>query len=138
MKRGDIDQEYYADGYLPDLAEKGISFSSDVIATALENIYRKRYNLRTEIEPNLLRETVEKFNLAAATGMSNAVDGGAPMPSNRFLSAVKHSNEVFSVFRTHNMQNDIAARLVNDKGHIKSFSQFAKDVQPYTDHQNRA
>lgn len=123
---------------MPDLTEKGISFDSGVIASALENIYRKRFNVRTAIEPGLFRATVEKLNLAAATGISDAVDGGVPMPGDRFLTAIKHSNEVFAAFRTHRMQNDIAQQMTDSKGNLKSFSQFAKDVKPYTDHQNRA
>ena len=84
-----------------------------------------------------MRETVEKFNLAAATGISNAVQSGAPMPSATFLNAIKTNNFVFAAFRTHRMQNDIAVRMTDESGKLKSFSTFAKDVRTYTDHQNR-
>lgn len=78
------------------------------------------------------------MSLATVEGLTDAVDGGASMPENWFLEALKRSNAVFSAFRTHRMQNDIARLMTDNKGKLKSFSQFAKDVKPYTDHQNRA
>lgn len=65
------------------------------------------------------------------------MDDGTEEPNDAFLQAIKTNNEVFAAFRTHRMQNDIAKRMVDDKGELKSFSQFARDVRPYTDHQNR-
>lgn len=85
----------------------------------------------------MFRETVRIFNMAAATGISDAMDDGTEEPDDAFLQAIKTNNEVFAAFRTHRMQNDIAKRMVDDKGELKSFSQFARDVRPYTDHQNR-
>lgn len=116
---------------------ESIAFSEDTIARALTNIYRKKFNVKKEIEPELFAETVHLLNLASATGISDAVDAGTPMPEDEFLQQIKTNNEVFSAFRVHKMQNDIAARMTDDKGQLKSFSQFAKDVKPYTDHQNR-
>lgn len=77
------------------------------------------------------------LNLASATGISEAIDAGTAEPDDAFLQEIKTNNEVFASFRTHSMQNDIAKRMVDDKGELKSFSQFARDVRPYTDHQNR-
>lgn len=77
------------------------------------------------------------LNLASATGISEAIDAGTAEPDDAFLHEIKTNNEVFAAFRTHRMQNDIAQRMVDDKGELKSFSQFARDVRPYTDHQNR-
>lgn len=65
------------------------------------------------------------------------MDDGTEEPDDAFLQTIKTNNEVFAAFRTHRMQNDIAKRMVDDKGELKSFSQFARDVRPYTDHQNR-
>lgn len=60
------------------------------------------------------------------------------MQRDEFLYQLKHNVEVFSAFRTHRMQNDIAARLTDDEGKLRTFSQFRKAVEGYTDHQNRA
>lgn len=44
---------------------------------------------------------------------------------------------VFSAFRTHKMQRDIAKYLLNEKGELKPFTKFVKDVAPYIKHTNR-
>ncbi len=95
-------------------------------------------DVRSELEENLLRETIDIFSRAVATGVSDAVNDGDDMPRDEFLYQLKHNVEVFSAFRTHRMQNDIAAQLTDEKGQLKPFSRFAKDVQPYVRHQNRA
>ncbi|HOU67610.1 MAG TPA: phage minor head protein [Paludibacteraceae bacterium] len=118
-------------------AVSSIAINDKAIVKALSNIYHKRFNVKREIEPELFKETVRLFNEAAAIGISDGIDGGDDMPSDDFLQAIKTNNEVFSAFRVHRMQNDIAARMTNDDGQLKSFSQFARDVRPYTDHQNR-
>jgi hypothetical protein len=41
---------------------------------------------------------------------------------------------VFSAFRTHRLQNDIASRLLDENGKLKTFEQFSKDVKGITDH----
>ena len=61
----------------------------------------------------------------------------APLPPDAFTELVKSNIEVFSAFRVHRMQKDIAALMVGDDGKLKPFSQFAKDVKPYVSHQNR-
>ena len=95
-------------------------------------------DVRSELEENLLRETIDIFSRAVATGVSDAVNDGDDMPRDEFLYQLKHNVDVFSAFRTHRMQNDIAAQLTDEKGQLKPFSRFAKDVQPYVRHKNRA
>jgi len=84
----------------------------------------------TDIEENLFNETWKTFN--------NAVDKGVELslynPEEEFINQLKTNNAVFAAFRTHRMQNDIAAKLLDDKGNLKPFSQFAKDVLPITNH----
>ncbi|MEG1998564.1 MAG: phage minor head protein, partial [Bacteroidales bacterium] len=48
-----------------------------------------------------------------------------------------NNNDVFAAFRTHRMQNDIAALMTDREGNLKSFAQFAKEAIQYTDHHNR-
>lgn len=76
---------------------------------------------------------------AMATGIADAVDNdGAPMPSETFLNNLRHSAEVFSAFRVHKMQTDVASQMVDANGKLKTFAQFRKDVEPYVSHRNRA
>ncbi len=121
-----------------DLTESSVSFSAETIARALRSIYRREVDVRSELEENLLRETIDIFSRAVATGVSDAVNDGDDMPRDEFLYQLKHNVEVFSAFRTHRMQNDIAARLTDDEGKLRTFSQFRKAVEGYTDHQNHA
>lgn len=114
-----------------DLAvDSSFSFDESVIADALKRIYETDFNPMSEIEENLFRETWKTFN--------NAVDKGVSLstvtPASDFITQLKTNNAVFAAFRTHRMQNDIAAKLLDDKGNLKSFSQFAKDVLPITNH----
>lgn len=46
-----------------------------------------------------------------------------------------HSNEVFSAFKVHRAQNDMAARLLDSNGGLKPFNQWLKDVLPIASHQ---
>ena len=107
------------------------------MARALRNIYNRQVDVSTEVEPELFNETLQIFNRAAAMGVTDAVMAGCKMPSNRFLQNLKDGNAVFSAFRVHRMQNDIAAMMTDDRGQLKPFARFARDVTPYTSHQNR-
>jgi len=44
---------------------------------------------------------------------------------------------VFSAFKVHHQQNDIANQLHDENGNLKSFSQWKKDVEPILSHYNR-
>lgn len=70
------------------------------------------------------------FNQAAARGISESYDEAAI--TDAFLEQVRHNNEVFSAFRTHRMQNEIARQLLDGKGQLKSYEQFRRDVAPLT------
>jgi hypothetical protein len=42
---------------------------------------------------------------------------------------LQHNNTVFSVFRAHRMQNDIAAQLTDADGNLRSFEEFRDAVK---------
>lgn len=120
------------------MVENGVSLSVETIAHALVNIYKGNVDINHEIEEHLYQETSKIFHDAIAEGYANAVEEEIPLPDNEFREAILHSSDVFSAFRTHKMQNDIAAQLLNSKGQLKPFNQFVKDVSPYIEHRNRA
>ncbi|MBQ4405700.1 MAG: hypothetical protein II852_01685 [Bacteroidales bacterium] len=107
------------------------------MANALVNIYQKKYGNGRELEPTLFEKTKEILGGAVNKGW-NA--GGSPATdrNSAFIDALRHNADVFSAFRTHKMQSDIAAQLLDSKGRLKPFGQFVKDVKPYVTHQNRA
>lgn len=127
-------REYFADG-LPDLDDPNhtISFDADTIAAALVNIYQKKYGNGKEIEPTLFEKTKEIFEGAVNKGVkqsSFSIDTA-------FKHQLTHNMWVFAAFRTHKMQRDIAKYLLNEKGELKPFTKFVKDVTPYIKHTNR-
>lgn len=120
-----------------DAPNHSISFDADTIAAALVNIYQKKYGNGREIEPTLFEKTKEIFNNAVSKGW-NAGGSPAVKRNSAFVDALKHNTDVFSAFRVHKMQSDIAAQLLDEKGNLKPFGKFVKDVKPYISHQNRA
>lgn len=57
------------------------------------------------------------------------------MITDRFLYELRTNNAVFSAFKTHRMQNDIAAQLIDPvSGQLKSFDRWKLDIKGMTDH----
>lgn len=113
-------------------ASSGFAFDADVLLRALQNIYAKRGKQPTFIEANLLREFTQSLDLAVTEGFSPSD------PDDDFYQALRHSDEVFAAFKTHRFQRDIAARLIDADGNLKTFSQWVNDIQPIASHQCRA
>ena len=120
------------------MVEGGVSFSVESIAHALVNIYKGEMDIDHEVEEHLFQEASKIFRDAIDEGYANAAEENAPLPEEAFREAILHSADVFSAFRTHRMQKDIAAQLLDSKGQLKPFSKFVKDVSPYIEHRNRA
>lgn len=115
-----------------------MNFSVESIAHALVNIYKGEMDIDHEVEEHLFQEASKIFRDAIDEGYANAAEENAPLPEEAFREAILHSADVFSAFRTHRMQKDIAAQLLDSKGQLKPFSKFVKDVSPYIEHRNRA
>ena len=98
------------------------------------NIYQKKYGNGSQLEPNLLSKTKEILNGAVDKGLSQSQYN----PNDAFRDALRHNTNVFSAFRVHKMQSDIASQLLDKDGNLKPFGKFVKDVKPYVSHQNRA
>ena len=135
--RGNIDKDYFADGR-PDLVENGVEIDVEAIARALVNIYQERIDIEHDIDDGLYRETLRIIKDAVDNGYADAIEEGTPAPDEEFRDAFEHSAEVFSAFRVHRMQNDIAAQMIDSSGKVKPFREFVRDVSSYIDHQNRA
>ena len=113
---------------LPVAESSAISIDDSVIAAALRNIYRRDFNPHDDIEPNL-------FN-AIAKILGGAVSEAAPtLGEDPFFHALRHSTDVFSAFKVHRAQNDMAARLLDSNGNLKPFKQWKEEVLPIADHQ---
>lgn len=133
----DIDKDYF-NGETPHLVDQGIEMDVEAIAKALVNIYQQKYDIDHDIDENLYRDTVRILQDAIDNGYADAVEEGVTLPDEKFREVFEHSAEVFSAFRVHRMQQDIAAEMLDANGNVKPFREFVKDVTPYIDHQNRA
>lgn len=74
---------------------------------------------------------METFNLATNQVFLEITETD---PNFDFYNELKHNNEVFSAFKAHRAQNDIAAQMIDSNGVLKPFEQFSKDVQPIVSH----
>lgn len=109
----------------------GFAFDGDILLQALRNIYARRGKDPTYIEEHLFREFCRVFDHAVADGFT------APDPDDDFLDALRHSTEVFSAFKVHRVERDMAAQLLDSNGNLKPFEQWMKDVSPIARHQCR-
>lgn len=103
-----------------------------MLRRALLNIYSKDFHPATDIEVNLFGEIWAKMNEAARKGFrkSKAAD-----PDDDFRNAILRSNAVFSAFKVHRMQNDMARLLLDSDGNLKPFEQWRKEIMPIASHQ---
>lgn len=103
----------------------------DTILKSLQNIYQQA-NPGETIDPDLFRAVWNKINQAADKGY------GAPSPTSDkfdFYNQLKYNDAVFSAFKVHRAQQDMAAQLLDDKGNLKAFKQWLNDVRPIASHQ---
>lgn len=107
-------------------------FSPEVLRKALLNIYSRKFRPMTDIEENMFNEVFDKmsFGIDKGTAMSHY-----PSHDDDFADALRHSAAVFSAFKVHRAQNDMARRLLDSNGNLKPFEQWSKDVLPIASHQ---
>lgn len=110
--------------------EQEVSFSKEVLARMLREIY-DGLNVRDEIQRDAFMETLRLFNEATVKGLE---ESGYVAGDRLFYEQLRTNNEVFSAFRTHRMQNDLAARMMDDGGKLKPFDKWVRDVEDITDH----
>lgn len=89
------------------------------------------FDTSNDIEPTAWREALRSINEATVNGLSQS---SFTSYEDDFLHAIRHSNEVFSAFKVHDMGQQMAARLIGDDGQLKPFSKWAEDVQGIASH----
>lgn len=103
---------------------------SKYLDRALRDLYHKKVDPQRAPDPALFDGFRKTFDHAVDT----SVDGHK---QSDLAHALKSSNEVFAAFRAHRMGRDMAAKMTDDEGQLKSFSRFRKDVEPIADHHIR-
>lgn len=87
-------------------------------------------NVKDDIYKDAFIETLRIFNQATDEGIESA----SIKLDNEFIYQIKNNNEVFSAFRVHRMQNDMAAQLLDNEGNLKPFEKWAEDIVTISDH----
>ena len=119
-------------GAKDDEASEDFEFSGEVLRRALLHIYSKDFHPATEIEVNLFNEVWRLMDEAARKGFAQSK---AADPDEDFRDAILRNNAVFSAFKVHRMQNDMARRLLDSDGNLKPFELWKKEVMPIASHQ---
>ncbi len=124
-----VDRLYYAEAKE---VSSEFTFDSKFMADALKNIYEQSFNPMSEVETKFFYEFWDKLNFGVDFGLSKVkgVDIGQD-----FVHALKYNNGVFAAFKTHRLQNDVAALLVDSKGVRRPFKEWLKEAAPIADHQ---
>lgn len=119
--------------YRPAVAssEAGFVFDQTLLNAALERIYKGEINPQTEIEENLFEAFRQVLNEAVDQAFPGITVSDLDYD---FYEELRSNNDVFAAFKTHKMQNEIAAELLDGDGVLKSFSQWRKDVESIVDH----
>lgn len=122
---------YYRTHPFTNEVSTSFSFDEQTVKDAVRRIYERKFNPLTEIDEAVFNETWDLFNRATDEGFGTRTYGD---PDYDFYQQIRYNNAVFSAFRTHRLQNDIAAQLLDENGKLKPFEQFSNDVQTITDH----
>lgn len=78
------------------------------------------------IDPALWKITFDELNNAVDVGFGTVQFGEADFD---FIQELKLNNGVFSAFKNHEQTKDLIRLLRDEKGNLKSFSQFRKDTE---------
>lgn len=107
-------------------ASVSASFTPELMARLLADIYAKTFNVEEDIYPELYEAARDTFERALQEGYPiEDVDDADTL----FRQALKDDADVFAAFRTHRMQNDIASQLLDEDGKLKEFRRFQEDAE---------
>ena len=108
------------------------TFDDEVLKTFLKRIYGKDFHPMDNSEEGMFNAVWDKLNIATDKGFGARTPHD---PDYDFYQELRYNNAVFSAFKVHRMQNDMAAFLLDSNGNLKPFEQWANDVMPIADHQ---
>lgn len=79
------------------------------------------------------REVLHVINEGTVEGLTQAAV--PPKHDAMFLQELRHANEVFAAFKVHAMGEEMAAKLFDQQGNLKSFDKWVNDVAGISSHQ---
>lgn len=119
-------------GQIHNEAKYSFRFDADVMEYYLRQLYGKKFDVETEIEPRMWKEVLRIINEATVEGLSQSK--ATPTLEENFYTKLRQSNEVFAAFKVHSMGNVMAKMLVGDDGKLKPFRQWKEDVKGVSSH----
>lgn len=105
-------------------------FDDRALQRSLKRIYEEDFHPMTEIEEHFFNETFRIFSAATDEGLAQS---SVELPV-EFRRKLDQGNAIFSAFKVHRLQNDIASQLYDSNGILKPFEQWKNDVHPMLDH----
>ncbi|WP_304961863.1 toxin glutamine deamidase domain-containing protein [uncultured Duncaniella sp.] len=126
-----VDSLYYGKG--SDVSSS-FDFSDEALRRALLNIYSKDFHPASDIETTLFNEVWATMDKAVGKAFGNVPPSD---PDADFIEALRRNNAVFSAFKVHRAQNDMARLLLDSNGNLKPFEQWLNEVMPIATHQCR-
>ena len=108
----------------------GFTFDRGMLKDILKRIYSREFHPLTEIEERLFEEIFRIMTEATDEGF---VQSGAEVPV-EFRQTVDYENAIWSAFKVHRMQRDVASQLLDANGRLKPFEQWVQDVDPLLNH----
>lgn len=105
--------------------EKAPLIPGAVVNEAIREVFNG-LNTSEEIQAGLFNFTRNALNEAMEKGIGEI---GYTREDKEFIERVKYNNAVFSAFKVHREQNDLAKLLTDEDGNVKSFDAFRKDAE---------
>lgn len=114
-----------------DEVASSFTFDGEALLAALKRIYGKEIDPGGTIDEGLFRAVLSVFDQAVGEGFAGVPVGDRDAD---FREAIRKNNAVFSAFKVHRLQGDVAAQLLDENGRLKSFEQWLRDVDDILDH----
>lgn len=104
----------------------------DLVLGFMRRIYGREFDPANRIDAVMLDAVREVFDRAVDEGFGTRAFAESEYS---FYEQLRYNNAVFAAFKVHRMQHDMAARLLDAEGGLKSFRQWRREVEPIASHQ---
>ncbi len=111
-----------------------VRIDTKVIEHHLRRVYEAKNPTGRWIESGMYQAVRDVLEEAVNMGMGDGSQGRVPLDTG-LSASLAHSAEVFSAFKVHRMQRDMARLLVDDQGNLRSFREWRELVTPISAHQ---
>lgn len=125
-----IERLYYAEA--DEEVARAWWIDRDLVLGFMRRIYGREFDPANRIDAVMLDAVREVFDRAVDEGFGTRAFAESEYS---FYEQLRYNNAVFAAFKVHRMQHDMAARLLDAEGGLKSFRQWRREVEPIASHQ---